>query len=164
MARRKRVLGERIDFGHMTYAPANEQGVVFLFGVLHEKLDIYIESVQTGFPDCIGRRRLGKDKWEVLRIEFEYESRSFIRHGHDINGADVVVCYVHNAPELEEQLEIIDLSKVLRDVQAGKEVVGHQKKPSKLSDYQQFCQLKRLEGVSLAEAARLWQEQKNEHE
>ena len=85
----------------------------------------------------MAKRRLGKDKWEVLRIEFEYESRSFLRHGHDINGADVVVCYRHNAPELEEHLEIIDLSKVLRDVQDGKDVVEHEKKPSKLSAYQQ---------------------------
>ena len=65
-----------------------------------------------GFQDCITERRLGKDKWEVLRIEFEYESRSFIRHVHDINGADVF---------------------------------GHEKKPSKLSAYLQFCQNKRLE-------------------
>ena len=107
----------------------------------------------------MAKRRLGKDKWEVLRIEFEYESRSFRRHGHDINGADVVVCYRHNAPELEEHLEIIDLSKVLRDVQEGKEVIGHEKKPSKLSAYQQFCQIKRLEGMSLAEAARMWKEE-----
>ena len=75
------------------------------------------------------QRRLGKEKWEVLRIEFEYESRSFLRHGHDINGADVF---------------------------------GHEKKPSKLLAYQHFCQIKRLEGVSMADAARMWKEQKRE--
>ena len=37
MAKRKRVLGEKTDFGHVntTYALANEQGVVFLFGILN---------------------------------------------------------------------------------------------------------------------------------
>ena len=72
--------------------------------------------------------------------------------------------YRHNAPELEQDLEIIDLSKVLRDVQEGKEVVEHERKPSKLSAYQQFCQLKRLEGFSIEEAARMWKEQKKEQE
>ena len=38
-------------------------------------------------------------------------------------------------------------------------VAEHEKKPSKLSAYQQFCQIKRLEGMSLAEAARMWKEE-----
>ena len=67
--------------------------------------------------------------------------------------------YRHNAPELEQDLEIIDLSKVLRDVQEGKEVVGHERKPSKLSAYQQFCQIEQRQGMSLAEAARMWKEE-----
>lgn len=90
------------------------------------------------------------------RSGFEYESHSFIRHG-----ADAVVCWAHNVPKLEE---IIDLSEVMRDIQEGREVVGHQKKPTKLSTYQQFCQLKRLEGVPLAKAARMWREQKNDRD
>jgi len=56
----------------------NELGVVYLFGVLSDTFDFKIESIQSGFPDCVARRKKGKNRWEEVRIEFEYDTKSFL--------------------------------------------------------------------------------------
>src|SRR5438067_12099626 len=35
-------------------------------------------------------------RWQRVRIEFEFESKSFYQHGHPLNGCDVIVCWRHN--------------------------------------------------------------------
>jgi len=47
--------GEQIDFRGFRYAPTNEQGVVFLFGLVSRELGFNIEAIQQGFPDCEGK-------------------------------------------------------------------------------------------------------------
>jgi hypothetical protein len=49
MKKPKRQFGSKIDFRSLSCAPVNEQGVVYLFGVLHDTFDFKIESIQTGF-------------------------------------------------------------------------------------------------------------------
>jgi len=93
---RQRVFGDKVQFKSLSCAPVNELGVVYLFGVLHDTFDFQIESIQAGFPDCLARRRIGANRWEEVRIEFEYESRSFVAHRHDPTGVDVIVCWKHN--------------------------------------------------------------------
>ncbi|MBX9788237.1 MAG: hypothetical protein K2Y37_04935 [Pirellulales bacterium] len=39
----------------MRHAPINEQGVVYLFGMVSRELGFYIEAIQQGFPDCEGK-------------------------------------------------------------------------------------------------------------
>ncbi len=90
---RRRVFGDKVEFKSLSCAPVNELGVVYLFGVLHDIFDFKIESIQAGFPDCIARRRIGPNRWEEVRIEFEYDSRSFMAHGHDPTGVNVIVCW-----------------------------------------------------------------------
>jgi hypothetical protein len=143
-----RRIGQRIDFRSLGCAPVNEQGVVYLFGMLHDILDFTIESIQTGFPDCIARRDLGDGSFEELRIEFEFKSRSFHQHGHDPQGADLIVCWEHNWAGCPDHLEIIELSTLIGVVP----IVD----PPKLSTYQKFCQQKRREGYSFSEIATLW--------
>src|SRR5262249_35063180 len=47
---RKRVLyGEPIDFRGLRYSPVNEQGVVYLFGMVSRELGFLIESIRTDF-------------------------------------------------------------------------------------------------------------------
>jgi hypothetical protein len=41
-------------------------------------------------------RRMAKGQWQRVRIEFEYESRNFVKHGHDKNGCDLIVRWTHN--------------------------------------------------------------------
>jgi len=44
-----------------------------------------------------------------MKLEFEFESRNFLRHGHRIDGCDGIVCWKHNWKECP--LELIELSK-----------------------------------------------------
>ena len=158
IANRKRVFGDKVQYKSLSCAPVNELGVVYLFGVLHDTFDFKIESIQAGFPDCIARRRIGRNRWEEVRIEFEYDSRSFVAHGHATTGVDVIVCWKHNWSDCPKEIEIIELSTLLGDAEQIDTQIQTEKK---LTAWQAFCQKKRLEGVeSFAEIARLWKMQK----
>lgn len=112
--RRERILyGEPIEFRGLRYAPINEQGVVYLFGMVSRELGFMIESVRTDYPDCEGKRALdhaGK-KWQHVRIEFEYRSRNFLEHGHDPEECDLIVCWVHDWEACP--LEVLELSRAI---------------------------------------------------
>ncbi len=95
----------------MTCAPTNEAGVIFLFGALWRELGFVANKVQSAFPDWEGLRRLTEEQWQRIRIEFEYESRNFVVHGHDIKNCDLIVCWKHNWPECP--VEVIELSKIV---------------------------------------------------
>jgi len=133
-------------------------GVVYLFGVLHEAFDFKIESIQAAFPDCIARRQKSSDKWEELRIEFEYMSKSFHYHKHDPNRADIIVCWKHNWDDCPDHIEVIELSSVIKEIE---EISDEVKKPKKLSAWNKFAQEKRLGGLSFTEIAKLWHEKKS---
>lgn len=154
---RNRVFGDKINFKSISCAPVNELGVVYLFGVLHDTFDFKIESIQAGFPDCIARRKIGKNKWEEVRIEFEYESRSFEIHKHDPKGVDAIVCWIHNWKACPKEIEVIELSTLLGDAEQIDTQITTTKK---LTEWQKFCQEKRLEGLDFSEIARLWVESK----
>ena len=98
----------------MAHAPTNEQGVVFLFGMLAAQLGFVVLRLQTEFPDCRAMRRVDEDVWQETVIELEFESRNFLAHGHDLNGCDMIVCWRHNWPECP--LEVVELRKVLGGV------------------------------------------------
>jgi hypothetical protein len=65
--------------------------------------------MQAEFPDCEALRQVKQDRWQRLRIEFEFESLNFVKHGHDVKGCDMIVCWKHNWPECP--LEVVELSK-----------------------------------------------------
>jgi hypothetical protein len=95
----------------LTYAPTNEMGVVFLFGMMAERLGYAVTRIQSGFPDCEALRELAPNRWQRVRIEFEYESRNFLLHLHPVPGCDVIVCWQHNWPECP--LEVVELQKLV---------------------------------------------------
>lgn len=95
----------------MATAPQNEMGVVFLFGVMARELGFVVLKIRPGFPDCIALRRLESGKWQWVRIEFEFESKSFVWHGHDSNECDLIVCWENNWPECP--LEVVELRRRL---------------------------------------------------
>jgi hypothetical protein len=101
--------GEPIDFRGLRYAPVNEQGVVYLFGMVSRELGFLIESVRTDYPDCEGKRCLDTagTKWQHVRIEFEYKSSNFAEHAHDPEGCDLIVCWIHDWRECP--LEVLEL-------------------------------------------------------
>ncbi|MCD4786342.1 MAG: DUF5655 domain-containing protein [Candidatus Eremiobacteraeota bacterium] len=109
----KSIVGDLINFRGLVYSPLNENGVVFLFGKVVEDLNMYVEEIKPGFPDCIGRRYVGKG-WERVAIEFEYKSRNFKNHGHNPAKCNIIVCWEHNWKECP--IEVIELKEVIKDL------------------------------------------------
>jgi len=94
--------------------PTNEAGVTYVFGRVAEKLGFEVERIQTAFPDCEALREVAQDKWQRVKIEFEYTSRNFLDHKHPPKGCDLIVCWIHNWPECPKHLEVIELRRVVR--------------------------------------------------
>jgi hypothetical protein len=92
----------------LAYGPANEMGVVFLFGMVARQLGFVVMRIQTAFPDCEAMRKIDDQTWQKVRIEFEYESRNFLRHAHPPSGCDLIVCWIHNWHECP--VEVVALS------------------------------------------------------
>ncbi|MCC6018798.1 MAG: hypothetical protein LM601_07195 [Candidatus Verstraetearchaeota archaeon] len=105
------ITGEPINFRGMVYAPLNEAGVILLFARVMDDLGIIYESSPPGFPDMVGRRKVG-NAWQRVRIEFEYKSSNFKQHGHDPSKCDIIVCWEHDWPECP--LEVIELRDIIR--------------------------------------------------
>lgn len=145
----RRVFGDKISFKSLSCAPVNELGVVYLFGVLHDLLDLSIESIQSGFPDCIARRRVSENRWEEVRIEFEYESKNFADHKHNPNGCDMIVCWRHNWNDCPSNIEVIELCSFA-------DIEKINKNGKQLSEWNLFCRQKRLEGYSFSDISKMW--------
>jgi hypothetical protein len=107
------IYGDPIDFRGLRHEPVNEIGVVFLFGMVAREIGYLVEAIQSGFPDCEAKRKIANGKWQTVQIEFEYESRNFLEHGHDTEKCDVIICWKDNWPECPENLEIVALSKLI---------------------------------------------------
>ena len=105
--------GNPIDFRGLRHEPVNEQGVVFLFGMVAKELGYMVEAIQTGFPDCEAKRQVEGGRWQRVRIEFEFESRNY---DHPIDGCDVIVCWRHNWPDCPSHVEVIELQNVIRSL------------------------------------------------
>jgi hypothetical protein len=108
------VVGDLVNFRGLVYAPMNEAGVIFLFGKVAADLNMYVEEIKPGFPDCIARRFTGKG-WERVRVEFEFCSSSFRQHGHDPRECDVIVCWEHDWPTCP--IEVIELRERTREME-----------------------------------------------
>jgi hypothetical protein len=106
------VYGRPLHLPEMAHEPTNETGVLFVFGIMARRLGFVVHRLQTGFPDCIAMRETARGKWQRVRIEFEFESRNFLKHRHRHDRCDVIVCWTHNWKECP--LEVIELSKVVR--------------------------------------------------
>jgi hypothetical protein len=57
-------------------------------------------------------RLVQEERWQPVKIEFEYKSRNFLRHMHNPEGCDLIVCWSHNWPECP--LEVIELKTAIR--------------------------------------------------
>jgi len=82
--------------------------------MLCENLGFIVESVQSGFPDCEAKRQLSDGTFDRVSIEFEYKSKTFLTHKHDVNICDIIVCWEHNWSECP--LEVIELSTVVKSM------------------------------------------------
>ncbi len=115
--RHKNIVGSLINFRGLVYAPVNENGVIFLFGKVAADLNMYVETIRPGYPDCIAKRYIGKGKWEEIRIEFEFCSSHFKTHKHDPNYCDAIVCWSHDWDEHPKHIEIIELQSLIQQLE-----------------------------------------------
>lgn len=110
---RPRILTDRPVYGAplmgtaLGFAPVNEMGVVYLFGVMASKLGFMVTWIGTEFPDSEAIREVEPGRWQRVRVEFEYESRNFLRHLHNATECDLIVCWEHTWPECP--LEVVEL-------------------------------------------------------
>jgi hypothetical protein len=107
------LLGAPMSLPAMAYEPVNEMGVMVLFSMLAQQLGFVIESVQGGFPDCQAKIEVEPGRWQHFRIEFEYESLQFKKHGHDPSQCDLIVCWRHNWKNCPPNIQVLELSKVM---------------------------------------------------
>jgi hypothetical protein len=105
--------GEPFDFRGLRHAPINEQGVVYLFGMISRELGFYVESIQQGFPDCEAKYLYDQKRnlWAKARIEFEFRASSFKQHGHDATQCDFIVCWINDWGDCP--IRVIDLKNEL---------------------------------------------------
>jgi hypothetical protein len=108
--------GRPLPLPELVHEPVNELGVVFVFGMLARKLGFVVLHLQPAFPDCEALRETIRGHWQRVRIEFEFESRNFLRHRHKKNGCDMIICWRDNWPECPANIEVLELNKVLRKV------------------------------------------------
>lgn len=92
----KPVYGRPLLRAPLNCAPINELGVVFLFGAVARELGFMVTRLQNAFPDCEAFRQVEPDRWQRVLIEFEYESRNFLAHGHSVEDCDLIVCWRNN--------------------------------------------------------------------
>lgn len=97
--------------GPLNCAPTNENGVIFAFGSVAEKLGFYILRIQMACPDCEALREVGPNRCVRVRIEFENESRNFLTHMHSLDDCDLIVCWTHNWPDCP--LEVLELKSII---------------------------------------------------
>jgi predicted transport protein len=138
MVKRRNIVGKLINFRGLVYAPVEENGVIFLFSKLTNDLNLYIETIRKGFPDCVAKRYIGKGQWEQVTIEFEYRSSDFIRHKHlekmkkGIN-CDMIVCWDHDWENCPKEIEVIELKSEYLNY--PNEVIEEPDKISQVSEY-----------------------------
>lgn len=119
MIKRKNIVGKLINFRGLVYAPVEENGVIFLFSKLNEDINLNVETVRKGFPDCIAKRKIGADRWEEVLIEFEFKSSDFKRHRHlESMGkgvkCDMIVCWEHDWKDCPKEIEVLELKSEYR--------------------------------------------------
>jgi hypothetical protein len=88
------IMGEFFDpsFRGMVHAPTNEQGVVYLFGMVSHELGFLVETVNRSYPDCTAKQLISEkpQRWRRVGIEFEYLSSNF---DHPPEGSNLIVCW-----------------------------------------------------------------------
>ncbi len=112
--KKRKMLGEPIQFRGLKFAPLNEKGVAYLFGMISHELGFIIEGLGAESPDCEGKRCLDttNNQWEQVKIDFEYKSSDFEAHGHSENESDIIVCWIHDWNECP--LEVLELRSTIK--------------------------------------------------
>ena len=114
------LMGAPTQLPGLAHEPVNEMGVLVLFAMLSRQLGFIIDAVQAGFPDLLARMEVQPGRWQPVRVEVEYESRNFKRHGHDARQCDLIVCWRHNWKNCPPNLQVLELSKIVTQLVTGR--------------------------------------------
>lgn len=108
--------GAPISFRGLRHAPVNEQGVVYLFGMIAYELGFLVEAIHTSYPDCEAKRCVvrNRERWQRVYIEFEYRSSNFRDHGHDPARCNLVVCWENDWADCP--VEILELRRAIDEL------------------------------------------------
>src|SRR3989442_10871795 len=107
----------------LTYAPINEQGVVLLFGMICEQLNIKVEAIRTGFPDAkVIDYREDPSRGTRKDVEFEFESSGFRRARHPVSKCDIIVCWKNDWKDCPTELEVIELRNAIRGLKGEEKI------------------------------------------
>jgi Homing endonuclease associated repeat len=106
-------------FRPFSFAPVNEQGVLFVLGAVAPELGLCITRVQGRFPDVEAMKEIGPNECVRVNYELEYESRNFLEHGHLIDECDGIVCWINNWPDCP--VEVIELRRVVEELRNRRE-------------------------------------------
>lgn len=108
----KAEVGKPLNFRGLVYEPINEDGVVFLFGMIAGELGFVVESIQKGFPDCAARQRKERGRYVPVSIEFEFNSSAFRAHRHDESRCDLIVCWEDDWPDCP--IQVLELKSAIQ--------------------------------------------------
>jgi hypothetical protein len=111
------LMGAPTQLPGLAHEPVNEMGVLVLFAMLSRQLGFILDSVQAAFPDLLASMEVQPGRWQPVRIEVEYLSSSFRRHGHDARRCDLIVCWRHDWKNCPPNLQVLELSKVVKQLQ-----------------------------------------------
>lgn len=108
-----RVSGEPLNFRGLRFAPADKQGIVFLFGMISHELGYVVEAFMNEPPDAQGKRYLEETTmhWEQVKIQFEFKSSDFQSSGLSEDQADILICWIHDWEEAP--IEVLELRSTL---------------------------------------------------
>jgi hypothetical protein len=101
---------ESLDGVNLQYAPTSELGVVYLFAELAKRWRVRVAEIGASYPDCVAYQRV-RGREQRIRIEFEFRSKNFARHGHDPRDCDWIVCWEHDWPEVPRGLQVVELRR-----------------------------------------------------
>jgi len=107
--------GELIDFRGLRHAPINENGVIYLFGMVSQELVFLVEAFYAAFPDCEAKKHIGENRFQRVRIKFEYQSSNYNTHRQDPAGSDMIVCWHHDWSDCP--LEVLELRSEIDKLQ-----------------------------------------------
>ncbi len=97
------VIGQPLTSSNVDFVPQNKKGVIYLFGIISNKLGYILESISSDFPEAEAKRCVGPQEhfiqWEQLKLHFEYRSLDIKKYEDRLFLCDLVVCWHHDWEE-----------------------------------------------------------------
>lgn len=94
----------------LLFVPRNEMETLVLFSLLAPRLGYEIQSVQIEFPDLTIRKGI-----ELIPAEVEYQSSTYLDHGHPINERYMCICW-RKDKDITGLREILSLETFVRSL------------------------------------------------